>query len=360
MTKKKIIIDMTMLKRPYTGLGQFSLYLGNNLLCLKNDDDEYDFLLYKTNKNIFEKDNFNAKILNKISKHTFKYTAAYLSKKYDLWHILSQQSSFFPISTQSSIIFTIHDLNILKENTNKNNTKAINLIQQRINRADIITSISDYVATDIKNNFDLKNKKIEVIHNGVEIKRYQNPKKPNFIHSHQKIIFTIGALMEKKNFHVLVKMMQYLPDYHLIIAGRKERDYIYQIQNEISDNHLEEKVTLAGEISDEDKYWLYQNCEAFAFPSLLEGFGMPIIEALSMGKPVFCSNSTSLPEVGGEMAYYWDSFEPQYMAEIFKKGIENTKNDALFVQKAIDRANEFSWKIAAEKYLKLYERLLKK
>ena len=76
---------------------------------------------------------------------------------------------------------------------------------------------------------------------------------------------------------------------------------------------LEERIILPGEISDMDKYWLYKNCEAFVFPSMYEGFGLPVIEAMNFGKPVFLSTFSSLPEVGGKYALYWENFDSQLM-----------------------------------------------
>ncbi|TAE74324.1 MAG: glycosyltransferase family 1 protein [Bacteroidetes bacterium] len=365
MEKKKIMLDMTMLKRPHTGLGQFSLYLGNYLLEMNknniHEDYQYDFLLHtRTKPTIFSHQNYTPRYFNIIRKNISIQLATYTFKKYDLWHTLSQQSAYFPFNTSSKIIYTIHDLNFLKEENQKFIDKKMKSMQKQVERADIITAISNYAADDVYKNFDLKGKKIEVVYNGIELKKYQNPKKPSFIADNQKFIFTIGSIMEKKNFHTLVPMMKYLPEYKLVIAGKREKkEYIYRVENEIQKNNVENQVILTGEITDEDRYWLYQNCEAFVFPSLLEGFGMPIVEALSVGKPVFSSSATSLPEVGGELVDYWHHFEPESMFEIFKNGIEKRKKDVLFAQKAIDRANEFTWKIAADKYFSLYKDMLK-
>lgn len=361
MEKKKIMLDMTMLKRPHTGLGQFSLYLGNYLLEMNESNSyEYHFLLHtRTKPTIFNKLSYTPCYFNIVRKNIPVQLATHTFKKYDIWHTLSQQSAYFPLNMNCESIYTIHDLNFLKEENQQFIDKKMKMMRKQIEKASIITAISHYAANDVAQNFDLKGKKIEVIHNGIELKTYINPKKPNFIAENQKFIFTIGSLMEKKNFHVLVPMMKYMPDYKLIIAGRREKDYIYTIQNEIKKHQLENNVILAGEINDEDRFWLYQNCEAFVFPSLLEGFGMPIVEALSVGKPVFSSDATSLPEVGGELVDYWHNFEPENMYEVFKNGIEKRKKDALFAEKAIRRANEFTWKIAADKYFDLYQRFLK-
>ena len=102
---------------------------------------------------------------------------------------------------------------------------------------------------------------------------------------------------------------------------------------------------------------LYENCEAFLFPSLTEGFGLPVIEAMSFGKPVFLSNSSSLPEIGGSEAFYWDSYEVDHMLSVFNHGMK-AKNDGEFAAKVKSWANHFTWEASASKYLNLYSRLL--
>ena len=90
-----------------------------------------------------------------------------------------------------------------------------------------------------------------------------------------------------------------------------------------------------------------------------EGFGIPTIEAMRFGKPVFLSNSTSLPEIGGKHAFYWDHFEPKYMAEIFIKEIitYNAKKD-WYSEQYIKRAKSFDWNKAAKQYIELYKTIL--
>jgi glycosyltransferase involved in cell wall biosynthesis len=122
---------------------------------------------------------------------------------------------------------------------------------------------------------------------------------------------------------------------------------------------LVKQVILTGKISDIEKQYYLKNCSAFVFPSLREGFGIPPIEAMRFGKPVFLSNSTSLPEIGGKHAFYWDHFEPKYMAEIFIKGIitYNAKKD-WYSEQYIKRAKSFDWNKAAKQYIELYKTIL--
>ena len=116
---------------------------------------------------------------------------------------------------------------------------------------------------------------------------------------------------------------------------------------------------MIGKINTEEKQFYLQHCTAFVFPSLLEGFGIPPIEAMRFGKPVFLSNLTSLPEIGGEKAFYWDNFDAKYMATIFEKGMYVFEaNKTAFEKAYIERAKGFNWDKAALEYADVYRSLL--
>jgi glycosyltransferase involved in cell wall biosynthesis len=101
---------------------------------------------------------------------------------------------------------------------------------------------------------------------------------------------------------------------------------------------------------------LYVHCEAFVFPSLAEGFGLPVVEAMHLGKPVFLSPFTSLPEVGGPEAYYFTDFDGASMRDILAKGLHDYQvNDK---KQAIQAwSTRFDWSVAAASYVEVYTKL---
>jgi glycosyltransferase involved in cell wall biosynthesis len=116
-------------------------------------------------------------------------------------------------------------------------------------------------------------------------------------------------------------------------------------------------VKLLGPVSAENKYWYLKNCSAFLFPSLAEGFGIPPIEAMHFGKPVFLSTKTSLPEIGGQYAYYFDDFNPENMCKVFDAGMKHysqTNPKSLIIR----HADQFNWEKSAKAYRKVYESVL--
>jgi glycosyltransferase involved in cell wall biosynthesis len=153
-------------------------------------------------------------------------------------------------------------------------------------------------------------------------------------------------------------MLSHLKDFQLVIAGDYNMSYKKVIQNEIEKYKLGDRVFFPGKISEEEKHYYFQNCHAFVFPSLHEGFGLPPLEAMTYGKPVFLANRTSLPEIGGEQAFYWDHFDPEYMATVVLDGLESSERDPEFIKKTIAHAAKFNWSQTANKYLEVYKSIL--
>src|SRR5258708_8638554 len=111
-----------------------------------------------------------------------------------------------------------------------------------------------------------------------------------------------------------------------------------------------------GAITEAEKAWDLRNCMALAFPSVAEGFGLPVIEAMYYGKPVFLSDQTSLPEIGGSEAYYFTDFDPAAMQEVFSQGMTDYQRPGK-AEKIRQRALSFSWDQAAQGYLNVYRKL---
>ena len=167
----------------------------------------------------------------------------------------------------------------------------------------------------------------------------------------KEYFFHISRLAAKKNTHLLVEMMKYLPQENLVIAGTGRNPYMQKLVDIIKTLNLS-NVYLVGNVSAEQKAALYKNCKGFLFPSLSEGFGLPVVEAMCFGKPVFLSALTSLPEVGGDVSYYFNDLEASSMAGIVQKGISEFEKDKESNEQAIIRhASQFSWEKAAESYI---------
>ena len=155
-------------------------------------------------------------------------------------------------------------------------------------------------------------------------------------------------------------MMKHLPDYKLVIAGKKDTPYGRKVIQSIKQSNLTSQVLLPGIISDTERAWLYQNCEVFAFPSLTEGFGFPVLEAMQCGKPVAISNRTSLPEVAGESGMLFPSYEPVEMAMTVQNALSAFQSDPQSAIRSRKHAATYSWQAAAKGYADVYKTVLER
>jgi len=349
---KRIIFDCERLKYPNTGLYTFCESLGSALI--KNSrNHQITAYLPKNAVKIFGK---SAHYIVQRSWHKLFVPG---TSGYDIWHSSNQVSRYYPAGKKVKIVLTIHDLNFLieKKDNQAKIDKHLKTIQNHINKASVIVCISNFVADQVKQYLDPGEKKIHVIYNGCTISDHPEFNAPGYSPSNP-FLFTIGTVLPKKNFHVLPRLLKE-NNYELIIAGNlSSPQYIEQILSEARKYDVEERVKIIGTISDQERSWYYSNCKAFVFPSVAEGFGLPVIEAMHYGKPVFLSTHTSLPEIGGDAAYYFENFDPLQMQDVLKKGMEDFP-DSDMEQKAKIRASKFNWNNTAKSYLDIYDSLLR-
>jgi glycosyltransferase involved in cell wall biosynthesis len=278
--------------------------------------------------------------------------------KYDVWHSLNQNTKVEPFFKPKKYILTIHDVNFVEEISSDMTHKVNKNFIKKLNRADIITYISEFAKYQTHLYFKVPNVPEVIIYNGNPCEEIieDNPYKSDFIID-KPFLYSIGDFIPRKNFLALVKMMQNIDNFILIISGNNEKEYGQEIKKYIVENDLQKKIILTGKVADAAKQYYLKNCTAFLFPSIREGFGLPPIEAMMFDKPVFLSKLTSLPEIGGDAAFYWDNFDPIYMRDfLFESLSDFNTNPKKYLDKIRARARFFSWEKAANQYLELYKK----
>lgn len=351
--QKSILVDLSYMKDLYRGYGQIALNYGNYFKKNYNSQTSGYLLTLLLPKKYFGIFGDEVKYIS--STNWFRKHYRYLFPKFDIWHSLQYPARFTPYSKLTKYIFTIHDLNVLSleyEKTRKDVDKNYRRITRHIKRASAVTTISNFSKKQIEDHFDLTGKRLVLIYNGVEEISKKPARKPD-CEIEKPFFFSISVFRPMKNFHVLLDMMKLVPDKHLYIAGNNNTEYGKMIKDRIETEGIY-NVALLGAVTEEEKVWLYANCEAFLFPSLLEGFGLPVIEAMQFGKPVFSSQETSLKEVGGDFAYFWENFDPQKMKQLIDNNLDKFHQDKDLVQKEKEYANSFSYGKHFEEYEKLY------
>ncbi len=278
-------------------------------------------------------------------------------REFDLVHFADQYCRFGPDRVRAGTVMTVHDLNQVHEQPagSPKLRRHLRRMARKIAGVDRVVAISEFVKADILRFFPEAEDKISVIYNGTSPSHAPEGHQPGFM-PRGRFMFAVGMVCPKKNFHVLVPLLR-SNDLTLVVAGVVKESYKEKIMQEAARFGVAERVAVTGPVSQFDKDWYYAHCEAFLFPSLAEGFGLPVLEAMHHGRPVFLSRYTSLPEIGGDAAFYFDSFEPDHMGEILKTGMAcfARENGA---ERARAHACRFSWEQAGAAYLDLYQQVL--
>ena len=359
---KHILIDLERLRYPNSGIANvfknlalgFSKLptLGNMVVSLYGPEDTIEEI--GTGFSVVQR-----KAIHKmIPFYTFKY---------HLIHTSHQLSSYFHFkkSGQKKVV-TLHDLNFLHEKiSEKKEKKELNKVQRNIHNADVIVCISEFTKNDLLENINLfsfrKEPKIVVVYNGISfpsIDEKYNLGAFSYLKD-KKYILNIGVLFHKKNQLSLIKMLPFLDVDLVLVVSSENQSYLKRINKKIEDLGLQKRVHFCRNITEEEKWALIQNCESMCHPSIAEGFGIPPIEAMGFGKPVFLSDRTSLPEVGGEVAFYFKNCETQYVVSVYKNGMkEFYDNESAFRAKLLNRAANFDYRVMAKNYLSVYNSLL--
>lgn len=328
---KKILIDFEKIKDPYSGLGQFCAHLKTYF-----DQSPLGLHYWRPGK--------WGKLAKKIP---------FILPHCDVFHAVHQDSPYMPWSKNIKYVLTIHDLNALYETTQFGTGEFYKQnLQKKIDRASVVTFISKFTGEEVARHFKIDPKKTQIIYNGISLGSQASA--PAVI-PEGPFLFAVGTVLPKKNFHVLIDFLKLVPEYKIILAGTTFHSYAKEMQKRIVDEGLNNRFILVGTIDEAHKVWYYQHATAFIFPSLLEGFGLPVAEAMSMGLPLFLSDKTSLPEIGGDDAYYFKNFEAEHMRDVFLAGM----TDFTLEKKArlIERSKMFDWKKAADQFLEIYTRL---
>ncbi|MES2627748.1 MAG: glycosyltransferase family 1 protein [Bacteroidota bacterium] len=344
----KVVVEIDKARNPYSGLGQFCIHLGKQLQVYQPEDAELEFALSKkAGKPVGEEQNYH------LIKNIQRYTGIQAGQK-SVWHTTHQDSPFVPKSGPK-VLLTIHDLNFLEKYRNALRHKwRLRLIQNKINRSSAVVTISEFTANQVREHLNLRDKPLHVIYNGCV--QHPGPSATPMQPVKGNFLFTIGVLQPRKNIEVLIPLMKMLPDFKLVVSGNAQPKYGELLHHLVDQAGLHNRIIFTGPVTDAEKMWYYNNCTAFVFPSRSEGFGLPVIEAMNAGKPVFLSTSTCLPEIGGKEAFYWNTFDPAQMKDVLLKGLSSWTPEKQ--QLSTQWAGRFSWENAAQHYWEVYKSLL--
>jgi glycosyltransferase involved in cell wall biosynthesis len=234
-------------------------------------------------------------------------------------------------------------------------------------RARKAITVSEFSARELVELYGLKREHIRVIPNGVSkdfVPRRDDPamaelRKRIGLTAERYVLF-IGGADPRKNHQIFLEAAEMvrkkLGSRMLVLVGSPIHPF-GNYQETARRRSLTEKVVCPGRLSTNDLQLLYSSTDLFVFPSLYEGFGMPVLEAMACGAPVLTSNSTALAEVAGDAAVLADAQDARALGEAMIRALEDEPLRAALRVKGFDRAKQFSWEQAAAKTVTLYKEL---
>ena len=289
-----------------------------------------------------------------LATHTTQRWVHPRATRFALWHTLHQHIRLrAPVGTQRRLE-TVHDLNFLHLKHGAKIERNRERLRRRLLARDAVVAITHHVATDIARELTPLPAPVQVIHNGAT-DLSAAPRRPVDGIAGAPYLLHLSRLAPSKNIVALLDLAAAWPQRRLVLAGPSSR-YSDEVRRQIASRGLA-NVALRLDIDEAQKAWLYAHCDGLLFPSLAEGFGLPPLEAMHFAKPVFLSRLTSLPEVGGEVAYYFDRFDGRAMRAVVEAGLA-AHTEPGRAQALVDHARGFSWRRCAEAYLALYARLI--
>jgi glycosyltransferase involved in cell wall biosynthesis len=351
----EVILDCDLMRFPNSGLYYYCQNLGNQFgkILHPREDRIKMYVPAKAGRP------FNNAVRQVTERPWHRFWQPFM-RNCRVWHAAFQSGRILPDRQKHKnvkILLTIHDLNFLHEpRTDEEVRNSINHTQKMINSSDAIVCISEFTKSDVLAHLDTGNKPVYVIHNGknvlqpaeLTVNSYQ-PARP--------FLFGMGYVNRKKNYKVLLSLLRQNNDIELLIAGcLDEPEYIRSMQQTATECGVSDRLKILGPVTENEKTWYLSNCQAFMHPSLAEGFGFPVIEAMTFGKPVFLSDTTSLPEIGGDVAFYFSSFEEDHMQNVFRQGMQQYGANGLSKRIKM-RGEQFCWEKSAKKYLEVYRSL---
>lgn len=274
--------------------------------------------------------------------------------RFALWHTLHQHNRLrAPLGTEWRLE-TVHDLNFLSTKQGLKRERYRSSLARRLAGIDGVVAISHHVAKDLARELTPAPKPVRVIHNG-GTDLTQAPRQAVLELRDVPYLLHLSRMAPSKNVSALIELAAAWPEQALVLAGARS-PYTQAVQGQLTARGLR-NVHALWDINEAQKAWLYANCQGFVFPSLTEGFGLPPIEAMHFGKPVFLSRLTSLPEVGGQAACYFDHFDPAHMRQTIAAGLLAHQSPDQAAD-CVAQAQRFNWDRCAAEYIATYLALL--
>lgn len=356
----RIALDNRAIK--FSGIGVYTDNLNRIFTCIGNQ-----VFLYDDNINLVRKDRFikYLRFLYRIYKEQVRLFTTLEINKIDIYHV--PKNTGVPFLHNIPVVVTIHDIipHVFPDKYLSNILERIwyeLAIRVSINRSDKILTISNFSKEELIRHYDVDSSKIEIVSlayneafRKIEETSMLNDVKERY-RLHKKYILAIGGSEYRKNIQRLINVYleNFRDNYELIVVGGKWRDI------DLAKKYQGENIRFITGVPEEDLIAIYNMASVFVFPSFYEGFGIPVLEGMACGVPVITSNVSSMPEVGGDAAIYFNPYDEKDMAEKIKMVLDDKQLREEMILKGLEKVKEYSWEKCAKETLKIYEEVLER
>jgi len=276
------------------------------------------------------------------------------SRSADLFHGLNQR---LPRRRFRRQVATFHDLFVLsgEYSTQEFRERFAAQAREAAASADLIIAVSAFTASQVENLLGVPRARIRVIHHGVV--SHSVPRAARNL-PREKVVLSVGTIQARKNQAMLIRAFRSMPDdWTLVLAGSSDGYAAEEALRESANSPACARIRITGYLTGEEIAGWYARAGIFAFPSLDEGFGMPVLEAMASGVPVISGNRSALPEVCGDAAEMIDPrSEEELIAALLRLASDEPRRDEL-VARGLRQAGQFRWDRAVAQTLAVYREL---
>lgn len=380
---KKIVIDARFLATHHGGLARYSKELIKTFVGMKTgidwkiiarDDEEFPQDL----KDAIDKTKDSVEVIGtSIAHYSFSEQTEFLKLLNELDADLVHFTNFnHPVRYRKPFVVTVHDLTLgsyTAKDVSWLKKKLYNFVVKKASEnAKKVFTVSQYSKKEIARVCDIPPSKIAVTYNGIDHERFRPISNTRLLQQvardykiSKQFILYVGQWAGHKNlvrlleaFKKVCDKAEYRDKFELVIVGRP-RQYFQEVKDKINELGLKKDVVLPGFVDDEDLPALYNSARLFAFPSLMEGFGIPPLEAMACGVPVVSSDATSLPEVLEKAALYFNPKDVDAITGALIAGLTDAKLRESLVAKGLKQAQKYSWEETARETLREYEKAIR-
>lgn len=265
-----------------------------------------------------------------------------------------------PVKYGRPTINTIHDLSPYASRFFFSGAKRIykrNLISFTVRASDAIITVSEFSRRELLHRFPFLAGRVFAVHLGVEPTPEASPAKAD-----RPFLLFVGTMEHRKNVTTLIRAFRILSGrrrlpHRLVLVGKPGHGWD-AIHAALEQRPSSDDIEILGYVTAEHLAELYQSADLFVYPSLYEGFGLPLLEAMAVGTPVVSSSAASLPEVGGDAAVYFDPLNVEELADAIERVLDSSSLRGELRAKGLKRAAGFTWEECARKHVEVYRNVL--